>query len=246
VAPKLSYRIIVDLSHKEQIEEFPEFSLGEDDYEVEYIDKNEGPIEFDMLEDFDVLFIGNIKASQDGKADKFTQAELLAIKKFVGEGGGLFLASGDGGDKDIPMKKGSIRVLYKITGVRRFWNGIIQEAPSNFLVNRNNLLVTELFSHPITEGVTELVLPNCTFFTISEEDVEDIVLTSEKSEFKYYLDDDVGALGPVPICAVSEFYNGRCVSIGSSDWMLEDSDFGLDAGDNLKFLSNIIEWLSFD
>jgi len=246
VTPKMSYKIIVDLSHKEQIEEFPEFSLGEDDYEVEYIDKNEGPIEFDILEDFDVLFIGNIKAAQDGKADKFTQAELLAIKKFIGEGGGLFLTSGDGGDKDITMKQGSIRVLYKITGVRRFWNGIIHEASSNFLVNRTNLLVTELFNHPITKGVTEVVLPNCTFFTISEEDVEDIILTSEKSEFKYYVDDDVGVLGPVPVCTVSKFYNGRCVSIGSSDWMREDSDFGLDAGDNLKFLSNIIEWLSFD
>ncbi|MFX1411184.1 MAG: hypothetical protein ACFFA6_12595 [Promethearchaeota archaeon] len=242
----MSYRIIVDLSHKEQIEEFPEFSLGEDDYEVEYIDKNEGPIEFDMLEDFDVLFIGNIQASQNGKVDKLTQSELVAIKKFIGEGGGLLLTSGEGGDKDIPMKQGSIRVLYKITGVRRFWYGIIQEAPSNFLVNRNNILVTELFSHPITEGVSELVLPDCTFFSISEEDVEDIILTSEKSEFKYYVDDDIGALGPVPICAVSEFYNGRCVSVGSSNWMIEDSDFGLDAGDNLKFLSNIIEWLSFE
>ena len=59
----MSYRIIVDLSHKEKLEEFPEFSLGEDDYEVDYIDKNEGLIEFDMLEDFDILFIGNIQHS---------------------------------------------------------------------------------------------------------------------------------------------------------------------------------------
>lgn len=171
---------------------------------------------------------------------------MKSIKKYVGEGGGLLLTTGDGGDRDISMKKGSIRVLYKVTGVRRFWNGIIQEAPSNFLVKRKNVLVTELFNHPITDGITELVLPNCTFFTISEEDVDDIILTSEKSEFKYYIDDDIGALGPVPICAVSEFYNGRSVCIGSSDWLTEDSDFGLDAGDNLKFLSNIIEWLSFE
>jgi hypothetical protein len=132
----LSYRIVVDLSHKEKIEEFPEFSLTEDDYEVEYIDKNEGPIDFDMLEDFDIFFIGNIQHTQNGKDDKFTQEELKAIKKFIGEGGSLFLTSGDGGDRDIPMKQGSIRVLYKITGVRRFWNGIIQEAPSNFLVKK--------------------------------------------------------------------------------------------------------------
>ena len=206
----MSYKIVVDLSHKEKIEEFPEFSLTEEVYEVEYIDKNEGPIDFDILEDYDIL------------------------------------TSGDGGDRDISMKQGSIRVLYKITGVRRFWNGIIQEASSNFLVKKRNLLVTELFNHPITEGITELVLPNSTFFTISEEDVDDIIITSEKSEFKYYADDELGALGPVPVCAVSGFYEGRCVTIGSSDWLTEDGDFGLDSGDNLKFLTNIIEWLSFE
>jgi hypothetical protein len=241
----MPYEIIVDLSHKEKLEEFPEFALGEDDFEISYIDKNEGPIEFDMLEDFDILFIGNIQHTKDGKGDKFTQEELRAIKKYVGEGGGLLLTSGDGGDKDIPMKYGSIRVLYKMTGVKRFWNGVIQEAPGSYLIKKKNLLITELFNHPITEGITEVVLPNCTFFTLTEEDVEDLIVTSEKAEFRYYNDDEIGALGPVPICVVSEFYSGRCVTIGSSDWLLED-DFGLDAGDNLKFLSNIIEWLSFE
>jgi uncharacterized membrane protein len=236
----------VDLSHKEKLEDFPEFSLGEDDYEITYIDKNEGPIEFDMLEDFDILFIGNIQHTNEGKNDKFTQDELKAIKRFIGEGGGLLLTSGDGGDRDLPMSKGSIRVLYKLTGVRRFWNGIIHEAPSNFLVKKKNLLITELFNHPITEGISEVVFPNCTFFTISEEDVDDIIVTSEKAEFKYYVDEDLDTIGVVPVCVVSEFYEGRCVTVGSSDWMIEDSDYGLDAGDNLKFLSNIIEWLSFE
>ncbi len=241
----MPYEIIVDLSHKEKLEEFPEFALSEDDFEISYIDKNEGPIEFDMLEEYDILFIGNIKHSKDGKGDKFTQKELRAIKKFIGEGGGLLLTSGEGGDNDVPMKLGSIRVLYKMTGVRRFWNGVIQEAPSNYLVKKKNVLITELFKHPITEGITEVVLPNCTFFTLTEEEVEDLIVASEKAEFKYYSDEEIGALGPVPICVVSEFFNGRCVTIGSSDWLLED-DFGLDAGDNLKFLSNIIEWLSFE
>ncbi|MFX0175426.1 MAG: hypothetical protein ACFE85_04245 [Candidatus Hodarchaeota archaeon] len=242
----MSYSIIVDLSHKEKIEEFPDFALDEEDYEIDYIDKNEGPIDFDMLEDYDILFIGNIQATTNSKDDKFTKEELLAVKKFVGEGGGLFVTSGDGGDKDIPMKLGSIRVLYKMTGVRKFWNGIIQESPSNFLVNRSNVLINEFYAHPITEGVSALVLPNCTFFTITEEDVEDIIVTSEKAEFKYYFDDDIGAIGPVPICVVSEFFSGRCVTIGSSDWLIEDSDYGLDAEDNLKFLTNILEWLAFE
>ncbi len=241
----MTYRILVDLSHKEKIEEFPEFSLSEDDYEIDYIDKNEGPIDFELLEDFDILFIGNIQHSEDGKADKFTQEELRTIKRFIGGGGGLFLTSGERGDRDSPMKNGSVRVLYKVTGVRRFWNGVIQEAPSNFLVKKKNVLVTELFNHPITTGITEVVLPNCTFFTVTEGDVEDLIVTSEKAEFRYSADDAISAIGPVPICVASNFYEGRCVTIGSSDWLTED-DFGLDAGDNLKFLSNIIEWLTFE
>jgi len=240
----MSYRILVDLTHKEKIE-FPEFSLTEEDYEVEYLDKGEGPLEFGYLEDVDILFLGNIQHSKDKKADKFTQKELQAIKKFVGEGGGLFITSGTGGDRDCSMKMGSIRVLYKVTGVRRYWNGVIQEVSSNYLIKKNNVLITELFNHPITKGITEVVLPNSTFFTITEEDVEDIIVTSEKAEFKYLADGDIGAVGPVPICVVSKFFNGRCVSIGSSDWLLEN-DFGLDAGDNNKFLSNILEWLSFE
>jgi len=242
----MSYSILVDLSHKEKVEEFPELTLNDEEFEIDYIDKNEGPIEFEMLEDYDILFIGNIQHTKNSKDDKFTADELKAIKKFVGEGGGLFLTSGAGGDRDIPIKMGSIRVLYKITGVRRFWNGVIQEGGSNFLVNRTNILVNDMYVHPITEGITELVLPNCTFFTISEEDVEDIILTSEKAEFRYFVDDDVGVVGQVPVCVVSEFYNGRSVTIGSSDFLLEDSDYGLDAGDNLKFLENIIKWLTFE
>ena len=239
------YKIIVDLSHNEKLEEFPEFSLGEDDYDVEYIDKNE-TLTFDQLEDFDILFIGNIQHTKNNKKDKFTHDQLKDIKRFVGDGGGLLMTSGTGGDQDIPMKLGSIRVLYKLTGVKKFWNGRIMESSSHFLVNKENLLINELFSHPITKGISELVFPECTFFSLTEEEVEDIIVTSEKAGFKYYSDDDSDEVGPVPVCVVSKFYNGRCITLGSSDWLIEDSDYGIDAGDNIKFLANVIKWLSFE
>ena len=238
-------RVIVDLSHNEKLEDFPEFSLGEDDYDVDYVDKTDAFDDFD-LEDYDLLFIGNISHSKKNKSSFFRPDELKQIKRFVGEGGGLLLTSGAGGDQDIPMKQGSIRVLYKVTGVRRFWNGTILESGTNFLVKKKNVLITELFSHPITKGITELVFPNCTFFNLTEEEVEDIIVTSEKAEFQYHNDNDIDEVGQVPICVVSEFFNGRCVTIGSSDWLIEDNDYGLDAGDNLKFLENIIKWLSFE
>ena len=241
----MPYKIIVDLSHNEQLEEFPEFSLGEDDYDVEYIDKNE-TLTFDQLEDFDILFIGNIQHTKNNKKDKFTHDQLKDIKRFVGDGGGLLMTSGTGGDQDIPMKLGSIRVLYKLTGVKKFWNGRIMESSSHFLVNKENLLINELFTHPITKGISELVFPECTFFSLTEEEVEDIIVTSEKAGFKYYSDDDSDEVGPVPVCVVSKFYNGRCITLGSSDWLIEDSDYGIDAGDNIKFLANVIKWLSFE
>ena len=240
----MTHKILVDLSHNEKVEEFPEFSLGEDDYDIEYIDKNDEFTDID-LEDYEILFFGNIQHSKDGKKDKFTPDELRDIKKFVGDGGGLLLTSGVGGDQDIAMKQGSIRVLYKLTGVRRFWNGNVLESHSNFLVKKKNLRITDLFSHPITKGVTEVVLPHCTFFDLAEEDVEDIIVTSEKAEFKYS-DEKVGDVGTVPIGVVSDFYNGRCVTLGSSDFLLEDSDYGIDAGDNLKFLDQVIKWLAFE
>jgi len=243
----MPYKIIVDLSHNEQVEEFPEFALGEDSYDVEYIDKAEGPIDFDTLEDFDILFLGNLQHTVNSKKDKFTPDELVAIKRFVGEGGGLLITSGDGGDQDIAINEGSLRVLYKVSGVRRFWNGHLLESASHFLVKKNNLQITELFNHPITKGITELIMPNSTFFTITEEDeVDDLIVTSEKTEFRYHYDNTVGEVGPVPICIVSRFHTGRCVTLGSSDWMMEDDDFGIDAGDNLKFLENIIQWLAFE
>jgi len=239
----LSLRIIVDLTHNEAIEEFPEIELEDIDIEVDYIEA--GRISFDDLEDYDVFCILNIQHEENRTNDKLAPDELKAIKRYVGEGGGFLLTSGAGGDRDFSMKQGSIRVLYKITGVKRFWNGVIQEATSNFMVKKKNLLVTEFFTHPITKGVTQLVFPNCTFFTM-DEDVDDIIVTSDKADFKYFIDDQINSVGTVPICVASEFHDGRTVTVGSSDFLLDDSDFGLDAGDNQRFLQNIINWLTFE
>ncbi|MFO8019735.1 MAG: hypothetical protein R6U96_14005 [Promethearchaeia archaeon] len=240
----MSYRLVADLSHSQRIEDFPDFELGESDYIVEYIEKSEGPLTFEQIDDYDILFMGNIDHKEGRKADKFTPEELKAIKRFVGEGGGLFLTIGDGGDKDIPMKDGSVRVLYNVTGVRRFWNGKIVETSSNFHVKKHNLSITEFYAHPIVEGITELILPNTTFFTLTD-DANDIIRTSDKAKFEYYDDDEVVDIGSVPICAASKFHRGRTVTVGSANFLL-DNEYGIDAGDNLHFLENIIKWLMFE
>ena len=84
------------------------------------------------------------------------------------------------------------------------------------------------------------------FLSKKKKCLDDIIVTSAKAEFKYFVDADIDTIGPVPICVVSEFFEGRCVTIGSSDWLIEGNDYGVDAADNLKFLTNVIEWLSFE
>ena len=238
------YRILMDLSHNEQIESFPD-AFNEDDFIIEFINKNEGPLTFDILEDFDVLILGNIKHNKDNKDDKFTPEELKALKEFVGKGGGLLVTTGAGGDREISIKQGSIRVLYKLTGVKKFWNGVILYPKRNSIIDNVNLKIDTIFQHPITDGINRLILGNCTFFSITE-DAEDIITTSEKASFEYFGLKEIDEIGQVPICVISEFYNGRVVTLGSSSIFFEDSQIGIDIEDNRKFLDNIIRWLCFD
>ncbi len=238
------YKILMDLSHNEQIESFPD-AFSEDDFIVDFINKNEGPLTYEMLEDFDVLILGNIQHTDDKIDDKFTPNELKAIKEFVGKGGGLLITTGAGGDKDISIKQGSIRVLYKLTGVKKYWNGEIIYPKRNSIIENVNLKIKTIFQHPITDGVNQLVLGKCTFFSITE-DAEDIIITSEKAAFNYFALGEIDEVGQVPICVISEFYNGRVITLGSSSIFLEDAVIGIDIEDNNKFLDNIIRWLCFD
>ena len=238
------YRILMDLSHNEQVESFPDV-FSEDDFIIEFVNKNEGPLTYDKLEDFDVLILGNIQHSKDNNNDKFTPEELISIKEFVGKGGGLLVTSGAGGDQDISIKQGSIRVLYKLTGVKKFWNGTILYPKRHSIIDNVNLKIDTIFQHPITDGVNQLVLGNSTFFSITE-DAEDIITTSENASFKYFNLNEIDEIGQVPICVISEFYNGRVVTLGSSSIFFEEDEIGIDIEDNRKFLENIIGWLCFD
>ncbi len=238
------YKILIDISHNEQVESFPD-AFNEDDFIIEFINKNEGPLTYDMLEDFDLLILGNIQHSKNNKDDKFTPEELKAIKEFVGKGGSLLVTTGAGGDKDMSIKQGSIRVLYKLTGVKKYWNGVIRYPKRNSIIDNVNLKIDTIFQHPITDGVSRLILGNCTFFSITE-DAEDIITTSENASFEYFDLKEIDEIGQVPICVISEFYNGRVVTLGSSSIFFEDDEIGIDIADNHKFLENTIRWLCFD
>lgn len=139
---------------------------------------------------------------------------------------------------------GSLRVLFKVTGVSRFWNGVIQD-PKSSIVSKTNLVLKSMDAHFITRGLTELVFADATFLSITE-DADPIVFTEETARFKYFSDKSVEEVGVVPVVAVSDFYRGRVVTAGCSTIFSEDSDVGFDIKSNKEFLQRCFAWLSFE
>lgn len=197
----------------------------------------------DRLEEIDVLFLGDPQIEKRGKGT-FHKEELIALKKFVAQGNGLFLTSSAGGDHGLKRSAGSLRVLYKITGVIQFWNGVVRD-PKHSVITKQNIVVKNIDNHPVTEGIEELVFGNSTFLELTE-DADPLVFTEDTTEFKYIADEEIAEIGVVPLLAVTEFYRGRCVTAGASNFFLEEDEYmGVDVKGNRKLIRNAFNWLAF-
>ncbi|MHA1734180.1 MAG: hypothetical protein ACTSU5_19760 [Promethearchaeota archaeon] len=235
----MDFTIGIDANHGETIEYVPE-EIFEEEPEQYLLEE---PLSSKILEDVDVLFLGNPQIELDGTRG-FSRDELLAVKKFVAKGHGLFLTTGAGGDLDVRRTLGSIRVLYKVTGVRRFWNGVVFDSKHS-MITKENLVVGNFEAGFVTRNIEELMLAESTFLDLTEE-AEAKVLTEETAMFRYFVDGDEEEVGSVPLVSTSSFYRGRCVTLGSSTIFTEDPDVGFDAKDNKQFLLNCFRWLLFD
>jgi hypothetical protein len=233
-------RILIDLSHDEEVETIPDF-IFKDEYEFELLE--EGPITFEDLEDYDLLFIGNPQLAEGSAACFFTKEEIKDIKKFVAKGFGILYSSGAGGDRDFSRSLGSPRVLFSITGVTRFWNGTLLDK-KNSIISPQNLIVKSFDPHFITRGLKEVVISESTFIDVTE-DAEPLMYTEDDANFKYAADGEVDNVGAVPLLAVSDFMRGRAATIGCSKLFMEDSDVGYEVKDNKKLIRNLFSWLLF-
>jgi hypothetical protein len=104
--------------------------------------------------------------------------------------------------------------------------------------------VQNFADHPITRGISELIYFSGCSLRVSEEAIA-LASTSASSFGDIDLDstlDEGEVQGELPIAAVSEM-NGRLVVVGDSNIAANGY---IEQGDNLLFVQQAIEWLSFN
>ncbi len=171
------------------------------------------------LKDVDVLVFGCPNSS------KIRSQEIDAIKKFVNNGGGLLLLSLSGGDRGLMNNMSKVSEDFGIS----FDNTAVKDDRSNAGLPTMPI-IKSLASHPVTEDVTELLIPSACSLKLSGKAVA-IATTSTTAE-----------PGNAAIVAIAEVGKGRVMCIGSYEVFRRGG--GLKNKGNKQFAINAFNWLS--
>ncbi len=181
--------------------------------------KKSGEITYDFLKDYDVLII----ASFD---EEYSSEEADAIRRFVENGGGfLFLA-------EIGELNNSVSESFGVSFPSE--SAHIDEENGGIL---SGIHVTDITSHPITEGVKEILLDGGVPI-ISYESGEVLARTGKDS----YLSEDDDEEGPFDILLAVTVGRGRAVFFGGND-SFSNETLKADDEQNLDLLYNAVKWL---
>ncbi len=169
------------------------------------------------LREADVIVFGCPNSS------KLRPSEIDTIKKYVREGGNLMLLSLSGGDRGLMNNMSQISKDFGII----FENTAVKDTRNNAGVPTMPI-IRDLTSHPLTEGVTDLVIPaSCTLRTTKDAKV--IAKTSE-----------VADPASQPVIAIAEHGKGRVICVGSYEIFRSG---GLKNEGNAVFAVNAFRWL---
>ncbi|MCF2135965.1 MAG: hypothetical protein K9W43_01885 [Candidatus Thorarchaeota archaeon] len=156
-------------------------------------------------------------------SSKLRPSEIDTIKKYVKNGGGLMLLALSGGDRGLMNNMSQISKDFGIA----FENTAVKDTRNNAGVPTMPI-IRDLASHPITEGVSELLIPaSCTLRTSG--DVTVIAKTS-----------DVADPAGQPIVAIAEYGRGRIICVGSYEIFRSG---GMKNEGNKQFAMNAFRWL---
>ncbi|MBD3352143.1 MAG: hypothetical protein GF364_11705 [Candidatus Lokiarchaeota archaeon] len=246
---------MIDLSHNETFDKIPDF-LFDLDHIFDFINFGEPFPLYKELKRYDLLILGNIKPAVNKKDHLFLNEEIRNIQEFFKNGGRVLTTTSSGGDYDYTIKKGSLRALKSVTGVKRYWWGKLINCtpfnPRNNIQNRsqnssqnNSIFYYNRFpKHAIFRDVKELVLNDCTFLeTIDNPFVKELLLSGNNVSFRYSYDDYIEEIESVPLLVVVDGGFTKSITIGSSSFMSLDTDYGINIADNKTFFHNVIEWL---
>ncbi|MHA1819512.1 MAG: hypothetical protein ACTSU2_03750 [Promethearchaeota archaeon] len=266
-------KILLDLSHNEEIKKIPG-SLFESDEEYdlifETINIGDQFPDIHYLKRFDLLILADIIPASNQRDHLFTKQELKTIYSFVlRHSGKVLLTTSSGGDSNYSREQGSIRALSQITGVRKFpWGELFTRIKDRYLVYDNDLifpsdLIKPAKDHPIFDKINKLLLTESTYLQIVKNpkigSVRVLLETPDSTYFRDFSNEKIYKAFNVPLIVEKSFdeekytpnvgyYAGgnrgaRVLTIGSSFFMSEDKRYGISAFDNGQFLKNIIKYL---
>ncbi len=157
-------------------------------------------------------------------SSKLRQAEIDALKKYVRQGGGLFLLSLSGGDRGLMNNMSTVSKMFGIT----FENTAVKD-------ERNNAglptmpLIKEFTNHPLTSDVNDILVPSACTLKVTEK-ASVVAKTSDTADPPSQ-----------PVIAAAQFGNGRVICAGSYEVFRRGG--GLKHKGNVKFALNAFRWL---
>jgi len=176
-----------------------------------------GPITLDNLEGTDILFIG-------APRDSFSKDEINTILQYIMDDGFLIIVCNSSRNNSL-----NINSLSKFFNIRFDFNHI--KDPEHHWKDAIYFpLIKDFNKSPITKNINKLIYSGSTL-TLLSDDCIPVAFTSKTS------------IPPTsPIIATS--FSGRCLVIGGST-MFYDDEFGISAGQNSMFISNILKYFIY-
>lgn len=196
--------------------------------------RKSGKLSYNVLRNYDVLILASFEKS-------YSPEEVEAVKKFVENGGGLFMWA----DAEYPNNNVSreFDVLFCSETVM-----IADQNAKKYTADNHQFYITDIASHPITKNVDQIALNGGIPITTYESG-KVLAETSSHSwadrvDFKGFGSQDSNEdTGPFPIClAIENIGRGRAVFFGGAISFWNAVLFEADQ-QNLELVRNAVEWL---
>ncbi len=241
----MTIKILIDLSHNEQLKSFPEQVFNHSDFFFDFTRPSDDLSEIN-LNQYNLLIIGNPKPRKSTDL-LFKPSEIKHIKDYLKKGGNLLITSGARGDYNLENNLGSLRVFHNITGISRYHYSILFHMTKiHYSQKKINLIIKEFPKHPIFKNFNtkdEIIFGKSTYFTISPKKNAEVLLYSpNNTDAHFYLSDEEKTINKKPIFIVNEYFEGKVAIIATSEFLSKNKLSGIGVGSNKKFLFGLLSW----
>ncbi|MFX1363673.1 MAG: hypothetical protein ACFFCE_09305 [Promethearchaeota archaeon] len=205
--------------------------------------KIEAGLTCEKLNNYDLFIIGVPHLGPDLDPD-----EIDDLVEYVKNGGSLLIINDGGGDYE---NKNNLSELTKNFGIA--FNSDILFDDKSFSKENSHPIIRDFRSHFITRDITQIIHSNgCSIKidkSIEDEDIDvnGLAFSSANSSWQKYFNGDEWlekSEQHLPIAGVSHYNSGKVVAIGNlSLFSSLNKSYGILAGDNFKFVTNIVSWL---